>query len=75
MTQARTSWNNDGIERPYQPADVARLRGSVHVEHSLARRGAETFRRLLTGNAVIGALGCMSGNQAVQAVQAGLKAM
>jgi isocitrate lyase len=75
MTQTHTNWKNDGIERPYDKAEVERLRGSVHVEHSLARRGAETFRRLLSTNPVIGALGCMSGNQAVQAVQGGLKAI
>jgi isocitrate lyase len=64
-----------GVTRPYQSAEVLRLRGSVHVEHSLARLGAEKFWRLLHGEQVIGALGCMSGNQAVQAVQAGLKAI
>jgi len=64
-----------GIERPYTPADVARLRGSVHIEHSLARFGAEKFRRLLESEPVIGALGCMSGNQAVEVVQAGHKAI
>jgi isocitrate lyase len=64
-----------GVTRPYQAAEVLRLRGSVHVEHSLARLGAEKFWRLLNGEKVIGALGCMSGNQAVQAVQAGLKAI
>src|SRR5271165_6596689 len=64
-----------GIERPYTPADVARLRGSVRIEHSLARLGAEKFWRLLESEPVVGALGCMSGNQAVQVVQAGLKAI
>ena len=64
-----------GIERPYTPADAARLRGTVHIEHSLARLGAEKFWRLLHTQPVVGALGCMSGNQAVQAVQAGLKAI
>ena len=64
-----------GVSRPYSAADVVRLRGSVHIEHSLARLGAEKFWRLLHSEPVIGALGCMSGNQAVQAVQAGLKAI
>jgi isocitrate lyase len=64
-----------GVERPYDAAAVLRLRGSVHIEHSLARLGAEKFWRQLQSEAVIGALGCMSGNQAVQAVQAGLKAI
>jgi len=64
-----------GILRPYSASDVSRLRGSVHIEHSLARLGAEKFWRLLESEPVVGALGCMSGNQAVQAVQAGLKAI
>jgi len=64
-----------GVQRPYSDADVARLRGSVHIEYSLARLGAEKFWRLLHSEPVIGALGCMTGNQAVQAVQAGLKAI
>jgi len=63
------------IERPYSPADVAKLRGTVRIEYSLARQGAEKFRRLLDSEPVVGALGCMTGNQAVQAVQAGLKAI
>ncbi len=64
-----------GIERPYTPAEVSRLRGSVHIEHSLARLGAEKFWRLLQSEPVVGALGCMTGNQAVQVVQAGHKAI
>jgi isocitrate lyase len=64
-----------GVRRPYSAAEVLRLRGTVHVEHSLARLGAEKFWRLLHSEPVIGALGCMSGNQAVQAVQAGLRAV
>ncbi|MGO9513017.1 MAG: isocitrate lyase [Steroidobacteraceae bacterium] len=64
-----------GIERPYAAADVSRLRGSVHIEYSLARLGAEKFWRLLEREPVVGALGCMTGNQAVQTVQAGLKAI
>ncbi len=64
-----------GVLRPYKADEVLRLRGSVHIEHSLARLGAEKFWMLLHGEKPIGALGCMSGNQAVQAVQAGLKAI
>src|SRR5258706_1611431 len=64
-----------GVKRPYAAAEVLRLRGTVHVEHSLARLGAEKFWSLLHSEPVIGALGCMSGNQAVQAVQAGLRAI
>jgi isocitrate lyase len=65
----------DAIERPYSAAAVAKLRGTVRIEYSLARQGAEKFRRLLETEPVVGALGCMTGNQAVQAVQAGLKAI
>jgi isocitrate lyase len=73
--KTQTNSRGRGIERPYTPADVARLRGSVRIEHSLARLGAEKFWRLLESEPVVGALGCMTGNQAVQAVQAGLKAI
>jgi isocitrate lyase len=62
-----------GIKRPYSTADVARLRGSVHIEYSLARLGAEKFWRQLHSESVIAGLGCMTGNQAIQTVQAGLK--
>ncbi len=79
IARLQTEWAQQarwhGISRPYSAADVMRLRGSVHIEHSLARLGAEKFWRLLHSEPVIGALGCMSGNQAVQAVQAGLKAI
>jgi isocitrate lyase len=64
-----------GVTRPYKAEEVLRLRGTVRIEHTLARLGAEKFWRLLHGEKVIGALGCMSGNQAVQALQAGLKAI
>ena len=75
----QTEWNTQdrwqGISRPYSAADVVKLRGSVLVEHTLARVGAEKFWRLVNQESVIGGLGCMTGNQAVQAVQAGLKAI
>jgi len=64
-----------GIGRPYSPADVLRLRGSVHIEHTLARMGAERLWELLQTEPYVNALGAMSGNQAVQQVQAGLKAI
>src|SRR5882672_10759812 len=76
MTELRapdSRWH--GVERPYTPADVARLRGSVHIEYSLARMGAEKFWSLLHSSPVVAGLGCMTGNQAVQTVQAGLKAI
>src|SRR5271168_921154 len=64
-----------GVERPYSEADVARLQGSVRIEYSLARLGAEKFWRLLHSEPVVAGLGCMTGNQAIQTVQAGLKAI
>jgi isocitrate lyase len=64
-----------GIERPYTAEDVLRLRGSIHIEHTLARMGAERLWELLHTDPYINALGAMSGNQAVQQVQAGLKAI
>ncbi len=64
-----------GIVRPYTAADVGRLRGSVSIEYSLARQGAEKFWRLLQTQEVVAGLGALSGNQAIQEVQAGLKAI
>ena len=64
-----------GVTRPYDAAEVIRLRGSVQIEYSLARMGAEKFWRQVNTENVIGALGAMTGNQAVQMVQAGLKAI
>jgi isocitrate/methylisocitrate lyase len=66
-------WN--GVERPYTAADVMRLRGSIHIEHTLARMGAERLWDLLQTAPYVNALGAMTGNQAVQQVQAGLKAI
>jgi isocitrate lyase len=63
------------IERPYTPADVERLRGSVIVEHTLARRGALRLRELLEREEWVAALGAMTGGQAVQMVKAGLKSI
>jgi isocitrate lyase len=72
-------WANNprwrGIERPYTPEDVLRLRGSVHIEHTLARLGAERLWELLQTESYVNALGAVTGNQAVQQVQAGLKAI
>ena len=65
----------DGITRPYTPADVARLRGSVAIEHTLARKGANRLWELLRSEDYINALGALSGNQAMQMVRAGLKAI
>jgi isocitrate lyase len=65
----------DGIERAYTEEDVRRLRGSVHVEHSLARLGAERLWQLLQEEDYVAALGAMTGGQAVEMVKAGLKAI
>src|ERR1700741_1625248 len=64
-----------GVERPYSVEDVLRLRGSIHIEHTLARMGAERLWEILHSEPYVPALGAMSGNQAVQQVQAGLKAV
>ncbi|MDP2309842.1 MAG: isocitrate lyase [Pseudomonadota bacterium] len=65
----------DGIVRPYNTADVARLRGSLPIEHSLARHGAERLWELLHQRDYVPSLGAMTGGQAVQAVRAGLEAI
>jgi isocitrate lyase len=64
-----------GIERPYSDEDVERLRGSVRVEHTLARLGAERLWSLLQSEPFVPSLGALSGNQAVQMVKAGLFAI
>ena len=73
------AWEHDsrwhGIKRPYSAADVERLRGSVHIEHTLARRGAEKLWRLLHEEPYVATLGALTGNQALQQVKAGLKAI
>ena len=65
----------DGIERPYGAADVLKLRGSIAVEHTLARRGALRLWELLHQDEPVRALGALSGNQAMQMVRAGLQAI
>jgi len=65
----------DGIERPYTADDVLRLRGSVPIEHSLARRGALKLWELLKRDEPVRALGAVTGNQAMQMVRAGLEAI
>jgi len=72
------NWNSprwDGTIRSYEPGDVRRLRGTVHVEHSLARAGAEKLWSLLHQEKYIAALGALTGNQAVEMAKAGLKAI
>ena len=65
----------EGIVRPYSKADVERLRGSVHIEHTLATLGANRLWELLHSEPFVPALGALTGNQAVQMVRAGLKAI
>ncbi len=65
----------DGIERPYTVEDVKRLRGSVQIEHTLAKMGANRLWKLINEEDFVNALGALSGNQAMQMVRAGLKAI
>ena len=64
-----------GIKRTYTAEDVERLRGSVHIEHTLAKRGAEKLWKLVNEQPYVNALGALTGNQAMQQVKAGLKAV
>lgn len=64
-----------GVERPYDAAEVHRLRGSIKVEHTMARMGAEKLWRLMHDEPFVNALGALTGNQAMQQVRAGLKAI
>jgi isocitrate lyase len=79
VTEMSREWNSnprwEGIERPYTPEDVARLRGSLGIEYTLGRVGAERLWNLLHSENYVAALGALTGNQAVQQVQAGLKAI
>jgi isocitrate lyase len=65
----------DGIERPYSAEDVLKLRGSIDIEYTLAELGAERLWRLLHEEPYVAALGALTGNQAMQQVRAGLKAI
>lgn len=77
--QMRMEWNTrprwKGIEREYSAEDVVRLRGSIHIEYSLARMGAEQLWDLLNREPYINTMGALTGTQAVQMVAAGLKAI
>ncbi|AKZ26638.1 MULTISPECIES: isocitrate lyase [Ralstonia solanacearum species complex] len=64
-----------GIKRGYTAQDVVRLRGSLQIEHTLARRGAEKLWTLMNSEPFVNALGALTGNQAMQQVKAGLKAI
>ncbi|MFD6441612.1 isocitrate lyase [Peribacillus sp. NPDC060186] len=77
--QLQQSWENDarwtGIKRPYTAEEVIKLRGSIDIEQTLARRGSEKLWNLLKTEDFINALGALTGNQAMQQVKAGLKAI
>lgn len=79
IEKLQESWELDtrwkGITRPYSAEDVIRLRGSIDIEHTLARRGAEKLWSSLHTEDYINALGALTGNQAMQQVKAGLKAI
>lgn len=77
--ELRRNWSDSprwsGIERPYDADDVVRLRGTIVVEHSIARITAEKFWRYLNEKPLVNALGALTGNQALQQVKAGLDAI
>ncbi|WP_257352313.1 isocitrate lyase [Pseudalkalibacillus decolorationis] len=79
ITQLEESWENEkrwkGVTRSYSAEDVVRLRGSIQIEHTLAKYGAERLWNLLNKQDFVNALGALTGNQAVQQVKAGLKAI
>jgi len=79
IAEIRRDWKNNsrwqGVQRPYSAEDVYRLRGTVQIEYSLARRGAEKLWKLVHEEAFVNSLGALTGNQAMQQVKAGLKAI
>jgi isocitrate lyase len=79
VSQLERRWQTDsrwrGIARPYSAEDVWRVRGTVHLEHTLARRGATRLWTLLHQEPYVPALSALTGNQAIQQVKAGLKAI
>src|SRR2546422_2095281 len=79
ITSLELAWNTGtrwkGVTRPYTAADVYRLRGSVDIEYSLARYGAARLWQLFQDDDYVAVLSAVTGNQAIQQVQAGLKAI
>jgi isocitrate lyase len=77
--QLKKDWNENtrwkGVTRPYTPEDVLRLRGTVDIEYSLARQGAEKLWKYLHEKPFVNALGALTGNQAMQQIKAGLNAI
>jgi isocitrate lyase len=79
IAELERRWKTDprwaGVKRSYSAADVVRLRGSMPIEYTLAKRGAARLWRLLRSEPYVAALGALTGNQAAQMAQAGLKAI
>jgi isocitrate lyase len=79
IASLETDWRSkprwEGVIRPYSASDVVRLRGSIHIEHTIARLGAERLWNLLHEEPYLLALGAVTGNQAIQQVRAGLRAI
>jgi isocitrate lyase len=79
IAQLRSEWNESprwaAVKRPYAAEDVVRLRGSLRVEHTLARQGAEKLWRMMHEQPFVHSLGALTGNQAVQQVKAGVPAV
>ena len=79
IADIRNDWKSNprwrGLQRPYSAEDVYRLRGTVQIEYTLARRGADKLWKLVNEEAFVNALGALTGNQAMQQVKAGLKAI
>ena len=79
IKQIEKDWNEnsrwEGVERPYSAEEVINLRCSINIEYTLAKRGAENFWNPLQSKEPVCALGAVTGNQAIQEVQAGLKAI
>ncbi|MBI2753913.1 MAG: isocitrate lyase [Betaproteobacteria bacterium] len=79
IAQVKKDWAENprwaGIQRPYRAEDVVRLRGSLRVEHTLARRGAEKLWTMMGERPFVNSLGALTGNQAVQQVKAGVPAI
>ena len=79
VASLQADWDSNprwkGVVRNYTAADVVRLRGSLLIEHTLAKRGAEKLWQLVTTEPYVNALGAITGNQAMQQVKAGLKAI
>ncbi|SDQ27280.1 isocitrate lyase [Virgibacillus salinus] len=80
VEQIKNEWDQNirwvNVERPYEAEDVVRLRGSIDIEHTLAKKGSEKLWNLVNSdNGYVNALGALTGNQAVQQVKAGLKAI